>query len=93
MSQPVTIGMKLAQSGGENLVSRAQAKRIACEIEMHRDTQTVHLDFAGIREIGQGFADQVFRVFAGQHPHIALRPINANHTIMAMIAHVRGTKT
>lgn len=75
----------------ENLVSRAQAKLIAREIEMQAGARMVHLDFSGIREIGQWFADQLFRVFASDHPHIDLHPLNCNQTILAMIVRARRT--
>lgn len=91
MIEPITIKMALAQSDEENLVSRAQAKLIAHEIEKFSDARTVHLDFSGIREIGQGFADQLLRVFAIGHPHIDLQPINCNPSILAMIGRVIRT--
>ncbi len=33
--------------------------------------QTVVLDFTGVEEIGQDFADEVFRVFQRAHPATA----------------------
>lgn len=82
---PVRIAMEMAQLRDENLVSRAQAKLIAREIERHAGARSVHLDFSAIQEIGQGFADQLFRVFASAHPDIDLHPINCNQSIQAMI--------
>lgn len=83
--RPITMRLALAKFRDENLVSRAQAKLIAHEIEKDRDAQAVHQDFSGIREIGQGFADELFRVFAIGHPDIDLHPTNCNLTILAMI--------
>ena len=37
--------------------------------------QTVVLDLSGVGEIGQGFADEVFRVWARAHPRIKLEPV------------------
>ena len=37
---------------------------------------------------GQGFADEIFRVFQNAHPDIVLRPINANEAVLGMIQHV-----
>ncbi|WP_324779774.1 STAS-like domain-containing protein [Thiobacillus sedimenti] len=85
MMAPVRIAMEMAQLRDENLASRAQAKLIAREIERYAGARSVHLDFCGITEIGQGFADQLFRVFANAHPDIDLRPINCNQSILAMI--------
>lgn len=91
MAQLITIPMTLAQAGDENLVSRAQAKLIAGEIEKLGDVHTVRLDFADIKEIGQGFSDELFRVFAASHSDITLQPINCNPAILAMIARAKGT--
>ena len=91
MMPPVRIAMEMAQLRDENFVSCAQAKLIAREIGMHAGARTVHLDFSSIREIGQGFADQRFRVFTSDHPHIDLQPINCNPTILAMIGRAMRT--
>ena len=45
-------------------------------------------DFNGIDFMGQGFADEIFRVFQNAHPDIVLRPINANEAVLGMIQHV-----
>ncbi|MEW5965834.1 MAG: STAS-like domain-containing protein [Pseudomonadota bacterium] len=91
MAQLITIPMTLAQAGDENLVSRAQAKLIVREIEKHGEVHTVRLDFAHIQEIGQGFADELFRVFAASHSGITLQPVNCNPAVLAMIARAKGT--
>jgi hypothetical protein len=36
--------------------------------------------------VGQGFADELFRVFAGQHPQVQLCPRNMNARVAAMVA-------
>jgi hypothetical protein len=51
--------------------------------------KTVILDFSEIQTIGQAFADEVFRVFANQHPDIELVPINANPEVIAMVVKAR----
>jgi hypothetical protein len=45
-------------------------------------------DFRDVRSVGQGFADEVFRVFADRNPGIVLRSENAGPAVMAMIRHV-----
>ena len=55
------VPLRLAQYEGEKLVSRSQAKRVANRFERFK---RVELDFAGVSEIGQAFADELFRVFA-----------------------------
>lgn len=83
-----TIPVKLAAFGDDNLLSRSQAKRLVARIDQFK---TVELDFSGLEEIGQAFADEVFRVFAGAHPEVALQAINANAYVSGMIRRVKGT--
>jgi hypothetical protein len=54
--------------------------------------KTVIFDFREVEIIGQAFADEVFRVFANQYPHIELTPINANDTVMQVINNARYNK-
>lgn len=79
------VPLRLAQYAGETLVSRSQAKRVATRFERFK---RVELDFAGISEIGQAFADQLFRVFAAAHPEIRLVPINTEPAVDQMIRRV-----
>ena len=43
--------------------------------------------------MGQGFADEVFRVFQNMHPEIKLTVVNANAAVEGMIQHVRRDRT
>ena len=79
--EPAVILMQMARQGNENLVSRAQAKYIASQISTLSGKHEVLLDFAGIPEIGQGFADQLFRVFANANSGVALVPINCTSAV------------
>jgi DNA-binding transcriptional ArsR family regulator len=63
------VPVRLAQYGDDKLVSRSQSKRLLVRIDRF---QTVIFDFEGVDNIGQAFADEVFRVFATQHPDIEL---------------------
>ena len=67
-------------------VSRSEAKRLMANVEKFRE---VVLDFQGVESIGQGFADEVFRVFATRHPEVHVVTINANAVINAMLRHVQ----
>lgn len=71
-----------AQTATGPLVSRSQAKRVLARLENFR---AVELDFAGVAEIGQAFADEVFRVFRAAHPGVALAWINAAPDVERMI--------
>ncbi len=76
------VPLRLAQYEGEKLVSRSQAKRVAYRFERFK---RVELDFAGISDIGQAFADELFRVFAAAHPTIRITPINTEPAVAQMI--------
>lgn len=63
---------------GERFVSRSEAKRLASRLEGFEE---VELDFDGIQEVGQGFVDELFRVWARDHPRTTLLPINASAAV------------
>lgn len=67
-------------------VARSQARRILRRLDEFRE---IIFDFRDIDFMGQGFADEVFRVFQNQHPDIMLNVINANETVLGMIRHVK----
>ena len=75
------VPMKLASYGGEQLVSRSQAKRLIARFERFR---TVILDFSGVEEIGQSFADELFRVYGNSVPDIQLIPTNMTEQVERM---------
>jgi anti-sigma regulatory factor (Ser/Thr protein kinase) len=76
------VPLRLAQHEGEKLVSRSQAKRVAHRFERFKH---VVLDFEGVAEIGQAFADELFRVFAAAHPGVRLTPTNTTPAVAQMI--------
>ncbi|MDR1310480.1 MAG: DUF4325 domain-containing protein [Burkholderiaceae bacterium] len=80
------VPVRLAILGNENLISRSQAKRL---IQRFENFVTVILDFEGIPEIGQAFSDEVFRVFANNHPEVTLVAVNTIPDVEAMIKRVR----
>lgn len=82
------VPVRLARIGEENLLSRSQAKRLLQRVDRFR---RVLLDFTGVALIGQGFADEVFRVFADAHPDVELRAVNAEADVRAMIARAGGS--
>lgn len=67
-------------------VVSSQARRILRRLDEFRE---IILDFRDIDFTGQGFADEVFRVFRDQHPDITLTVINANGSVPGMIRHVK----
>lgn len=81
------VPVALAKYGDENLISRSQAKRLLARFDRFR---RVVLDFTNVSAIGQSFADEVFRVFALQHPEVHLQPQNANADVTRMISRARA---
>lgn len=75
------VPMKLARFGDEQLISRSQAKRLIARFDRFK---IVILDFEGIQEIGQAFADELFRVYAGEHPEVELLPTNMTAQVERM---------
>ncbi len=66
----------------ESYISRSQARRILAGLEKFR---TISLDFKNIETVGQGFADEVFRVWQKRHPGIKISYQNANENVLFMI--------
>ena len=83
------VPVRLAQHGNDQLVSRSQAKRLLARIDRFH---IVMLDFQDVPAIGQGFADEIFRVFQQAHPEIQICPINANDEVKKMVVHALGGK-
>ena len=75
------VPMKLAQYGDEQLVSRSQAKRLIARFDRFKK---VVLNFAEVQEIGQAFADEIFRVYALEHPDVELIPENMTKQVEGM---------
>ena len=65
-----------------SLISRSQAKKLLRNLKKHN---TVFLDFKKVELVGQGFADQVFRVYQNEHPEMELIPINMIETVNFMV--------
>jgi DNA-binding Lrp family transcriptional regulator len=72
---------------GTEFVSRSQAKRLVHGLERFRE---VVLDFEGVGLVGQGFADEVFRVWATSHPDVRLIPIGMNEPVAFMVERATG---
>lgn len=45
----------------------------------------VVVDFRGVKEVGQGFADELFRVWVGDHPETNLVPVNMNRAVKLIV--------
>lgn len=81
------VPVRLAKHGLEKLISRSQAKRLMSRVDRFK---TVVLDFRSVEVIGQAFADEIFRVFARQHPDMKVQAAFANKDIQKMIKRARS---
>ena len=76
------VPVRLAQYGDDLLVSRSQARRVLVRVDRFK---AVIFDFNEVKEIGQAFADEIFRVFSKEHPDIKISAIKANSAVKRMI--------
>jgi anti-sigma regulatory factor (Ser/Thr protein kinase) len=81
------VFVKLAKLEEETYVSRSQARRLLLGLDKFT---SVILDFSDVRSVGQGFVDEVFRVYKGTHPEVKISYVNANDDVDFMIR--RGLK-
>ena len=51
----------------------------------------VILDFTDVNWMGQGFAHQIFVVFANSHKSVNIIPVNMNEDVTKMYRHVMNT--
>jgi len=70
-------------------VSRSEARRLLVGLDKFKE---IILDFKGVKSIGQGFADEIFRVFKKQHSDIVIKAENLNSIIALIINHVVDNK-
>jgi len=68
---------------GTSLISRSEAKRL---VERLAEFQHAVLDFSGVDAVGQGFCDEVFRIFAREHPEVILEPVGMSDAVGFMVA-------
>ena len=76
----------LAERLPDGVVTRSQAKRVLSHVERFKE---VLLDFNGIEEVGQAFADEVFRVFQRSHPDVRISTINTSPRVQLFINRVQ----
>jgi DNA-binding MarR family transcriptional regulator len=81
--QKTRLHVRLLQN---DYISRSEARRLLTNLEKFME---VLLDFKHVRTIGQGFADEIFRVFAARYPEILVHTENMNDVVAAMIQHVQ----
>jgi anti-sigma regulatory factor (Ser/Thr protein kinase) len=75
------VVVKLFKSG-ERFVSRSEARRLMHGLERFKE---VELDFGGVAAVGQGFVDEVFRVWARAHRRTRVRATHMSPTVAFMV--------
>jgi hypothetical protein len=68
---------------GTTFVSRSEARRLLDGLDA--DFDSVEVDFAGVTDVGQGFVDELLRVWPAAHPDKTVIPINMNPAVQFMI--------
>ena len=74
----------------KNYVSRSEARRLLAGLDKFKE---IELDFSGVTALGQGFADEVFRIFAKAHPGISIRTLHLRPVLEPVIRHAVDNKT
>ncbi len=81
-----TVPLHLLAGAEGVLASRAEARRVAARLAQF---DSAEIDFAGVGDIGHGFADELFRVFGGDNPGLELLPTGMVPGVRALVAGVR----
>ncbi|MBA3364065.1 MAG: DUF4325 domain-containing protein, partial [Actinobacteria bacterium] len=79
------VPLRLFETEGR-FISRAEAKRLGRNLERFREAV---LDFEGVDEVGQGFVDELFRVWARDHPETRLVAINMSPVVERVVGRAR----
>jgi anti-sigma regulatory factor (Ser/Thr protein kinase) len=75
------ILIKLSKNS-QGLVSRSEARRIMFGLDKFKE---IVLDFKGVETAGQGFCDEVFRVWQNKYSRIKISYVNANENVEFMV--------
>lgn len=68
---------------GTSFVSRSEARRLLDGLAA--DFESVEVDFTGVNDVGQGFVDELLRVWPAAHPDKSVIPINMNAAAEFMV--------
>lgn len=71
-------------------ISRSEARRLHQGLDKFK---VIILDFKGVKTLGQGFADELFRVFMQNYPEITLEIVHLRPSLQTIINHVVDNKT
>lgn len=79
------VRIRLSKTSGE-YISRSEARRLLFGLEKFK---RIMMDFNGVRGVGQSFADEVFRVFARNHPQLRIEPCHMSPSVTFIINRAR----
>jgi len=68
---------------GLTFVSRSEARRLLDGLD--RDFEEIEVDFSGVTDVGQGFVDELLRVWPSAHPGKKVIPVNMNPAVEFMV--------
>ena len=68
---------------GTVFVSRSEARRLLDGLDT--DFDTVEVDFTGVTDVGQGFVDELLRVWPAAHPGKTVLPTSMNKAVEFMV--------
>jgi anti-sigma regulatory factor (Ser/Thr protein kinase) len=75
---------------GSSFISRSQARRLLAGLDAFKH---LILDFQDVQTIGQGFADEIFRIWKTNHSGVIIEVRHANENVEMMIKHVQSINT
>jgi len=78
--------VKINLSKYERLMSRSEAKRLLLGLD---DYAVLDFNFQNVGEVGQGFCDEIFRVYANRYPGKVLSYHQASDVVRYMIERAR----
>ena len=78
--------VKINLSKYERLMSRSEAKRLLLGLD---DYAVLDFNFQNVGEVGQGFCDEIFRVYANKYPRKVLSYNEASDVVRYMIERSR----
>lgn len=77
--------INLAEKYSKTLMSRSIAKRVIADFNSFKE---IILDFKNVEMVGQGFLDEIFRVYKSRNHEINIKYLNENDDIKALMLHV-----
>ena len=79
------VKIRLSRTAGE-YVSRSEARRLLFGLEKFK---RIVIDFDSISGVGQGFTDEVFRVFCQKYPQIRMEPLHMSPSVAFMVSRAK----